>query len=262
MKSIVFDVDGCIVRLDNGLYTVQKSDLLKVFEKAEQHGITFHLNSARIFESLKLVYNDLGLKGIMIVENGAYSYNPKTKELKNNGCKKFDVNKLLNVLKLANKQVSALNFDDLFMRPEKIINEYSGKHLFYNSKQQYSQLVCFRNVGQTIEYMHEEIDLIKNTVKQAFPNFNVEIFKDICAVGILPKNLSKANFMNTLEKPIASFGDSLADVKMFEVSNYCGCPANAKPEVKQKVKELDGYICKKNVSEGVIEFIEHIISNT
>lgn len=260
MKSIVFDVDGCIVKDTDGYYSIPKSKLLKALGDAENRGVLVHLNSARSIKSLKRIYNDLGLKGVMIVENGAYSYNPVTGELRHNSYEHFDLSKLLKILEPLNEQLTGIDLDDLFMRPKKIIDNYSGEQWFFGRNKKYSQVICPRRVGRTIENSGECLALIKNEVKGHFPNFEIKTYSDICAVEIRPKNLSKANFMDVLERPLASFGDNPPDVRMFEVSDYCGCPANAKPEVKESVENFGGYVCEKSVTEGVIEFINHVLS--
>lgn len=54
-------------------------------------------------------------------------------------------------------------------------------------------------------------------------------------------------------------GDASNDLAMFDrsVAHYAICPANAEPVIKKRVRQLGGYIARRDFSWGVIEGVEH-----
>ncbi len=94
-----------------------------------------------------------------------------------------------------------------------------------------------------------------------FENFH--IIKNIDSFMILPKEASKglgvkwiSAELNVDFSKIACIGDGENDIEMREYCSILGAVANAVPELKRKAD----YICEKSYSDGVLEFVEKILS--
>lgn len=88
-----------------------------------------------------------------------------------------------------------------------------------------------------------------------------------CSAGgidIMPEKIDKSVAVAELAKKLKislddsiSIGDSGSDLPLMKTIGYPACPANASENVKELVREKNGYIAKKEYALGVVEILEH-----
>lgn len=87
-----------------------------------------------------------------------------------------------------------------------------------------------------------------------------EIYREEYWCEIMPRLATKAHAIKKLKKllgfeRIVSFGDSINDIPMFEISDECYAPENASPEIKA----LATAMIPSNAGDGVVKWLlEHI----
>ncbi len=259
-KSIVLDVDGCLVEKLNR-YTVPEDILLSRFEEVKNKRATININSNRPLSGIIPVYLELSFNGAIIAENGAIYYHPLEIETFTSLEDCFDRNLLDSVLKKSGYKVVYNNIVEIFSSPKEVAERFSEgeKIVFADDDRTYNMALFPRKVKNgELTWLFDDLEGLCNSLKSSFNNFNVSGRSLFCGVSVEPSILSKALFMGRFEKPVASFGDTMQDWSMMQVSDYIGCPANSQDKLKDKVRGANGFISEKSYTEGVVDFLDYL----
>lgn len=264
MVHLFFDIDGCI--LDYGYrYTTPLEKLRGSINIAKNKGAIFSINSNRSIESMLKVYNELGLNGVLIGENGVFAYNPFTGEELQTGFPKMNREFLVSALREMFPVVEFINTDTLVKNPATFVDRFKGspQAAFCEETRRYTMTVYPRMLNDegTIAYSQDLLQKIGSDIAVRMQGYSLEIGGDYGNILLVPTGSNKGSLLNKIAEgdKIVSFGDGIGDISMFEVSDFCGVPANAKDSVKGAVQALGGIVTTNTFSEGVYEFIEKVI---
>ena len=100
-------------------------------------------------------------------------------------------------------------------------------------------------------------------IKEYMPE-GLEMHCSAGGIDIIPAKVDKAVAVQELVKKMKinldesiSIGDSGGDVPLMKIIGFPTCPSNATENVKELVRERNGYIAKNPYALGVVEILEH-----
>ena len=139
-----------------------------------------------------------------------------------------------------------------------------SKEAYCEKSRIFTATVYPRVINQGIPTENDEFtsNVFERLKKVYGEKYNLFFSKKYGNIILTPKNALKSNPMKKIagENRIASFGDEIPDILMFQESSpkMIGCPANAREEVKRFVRKNNGLVSRKSYTEGVLDFVNYI----
>lgn len=268
MKTmVVSDLDGTLLNSDSQLseFTVNAINLLV------QRGVNFSYATARSLNSAMLLTDRLELNFPVITYNGACIKNPSSGEIieiqgldvsqierLRDSFAEFGVNPLVYTFLDGEERV-------LWLRGQ----ESRGMQHYLDSRKgdgrmlpvdSFDDLFCGEIFYLTcIEDTREELEPL-NDVLQCDDSLNAilqqEIYRTEYWLEIMDSRVSKANAVEHLKKltgceRIISFGDSINDIPLFQVSDECYAVSNAVDSLKRIADD----VIESNDDDGVAKWM-------
>lgn len=261
--EVFFDVDGCL--LDWKYKTNMDIEQFRHrIESMTKFGFSFNLNSNRSLDNLLDIYRSFGFNGKIIIENGACIYDPRKDSFYSVGFSTFDRKNL--VAALRNERFARIDFIDtdiLISHPSKIAVEgKEGQFLCFCEKTRKYTMTVYPRVVRNSKFVFDAhlLDKTKDALSKGYPDYCLEVGLHYGNVLLVPESSSKGAPLKVVAKnsEIVSFGDGDGDISMFDVSDFCGSPANASPKVIERVLNLRGYVSKGRFTKGAFEFLNRL----
>lgn len=264
MKTLyVSDLDGTLLR-----HSQRTSDFTnKTINSLVEKGMIFSYATARSFETSHRVAEGLNAQMPLIVYNGCFIINNKTRELLysnyfgegfdallddliSNGVYPITYSYIDGVEKFSyipEKCSSGLGDfvatrqSDIRHNPVKTVNDLKKGRVFY--------ITCIDSP--------EKLEPLYNKYKSKYHCiYQVDMYSGEQWLEILPKSATKANAIIELKKilgcdKVVAFGDGVNDVEMFLVADECYAVANAVDELKN----LATAVIDSNENDGVAKFL-------
>ncbi len=258
-KSVFFDIDGCLID-ENYKTNIAMDIILREIEAAKEKGIIFNLNSNRSFESMIGIYKLFGFNGDMICECSSYIYKPDEDRIFNTeSYELLDREKLNSELGKITRKLYYVNTSELddAIRTEFDRTKKDGLYIFLE-KSRISTMTIYPRQLEDKTYFISNLDDIFELLISAYPDYDIDKSKAYGSVMLTPKGLEKGSLLEGYPGPIFSFGDTEQDISMFEKSDYCGTPANARDGCKEAVRKLGGMVSEFDYTKGSLDFIKEV----
>lgn len=262
-KSIIFDIDGCLVN-EKYEFTIPLKKMQKIIQEGKSKGLEFSINSNRSLKSMQEIYEQLGFNGKMICEGGAYIFNPLTNERKSLFDKEIDKSQLMKSLEGLADDIKYGNTNYVLKNPISFAAKYKNEDvvIFLEDTRRYTMTIYPRKISDdTLCFNEEIISNVLKTIREGFRDYEVIPSMIYGNILLTPKGLQKGSCLKKLQGPRASFGDTEQDISMFENSEYSGVPLNAEQKNIDRVKELKGFISTKSYTDGAYDFINQVIND-
>jgi len=263
----VSDLDGTLLKSDDKMseYTIRTiNDLI-------DKGMCFSYATARSLSSASAVTNGLTTNIPVIIHNGTFIINAHTKErlfslyfneeekeLAINILNKYPIYPLVygfindeeKVSWITDKENDGIKRYINLRKGDKRLRPIGTKEELYNGKLFYFTCIGERKELIDIYNYFKDSDEFTCTLQQ-------ELYREEYWFEIMPKKATKGNAILTLKKElkcnkIISFGDSVNDIPMFEISDESYAVENAVDELK---KYATGIIMS-NEKDGVAHWLE------
>jgi len=256
--QIFFDIDGCLIT-PRYEYNMNIELFKNAIDNIKSKNFVLNLNSNRSLETIMKIRKDLDFNGVVIYENGIGIYNPKTEEKKSYGFTQINKDKIQKIINLNNYNCNFISTDKIIKYPESFAKQLSKETIFCEQSREYTMTLYPRKLEEGVVIAGDLIN-IKNIMQENFPQYECSINYKYNNVLIIPLGAKKgSNLANLiLNNNSASFGDEIADISMFEITQYCGCPLNAYEDVKKDVIKRNGMITNQKYTAGAFEFIKRI----
>jgi hydroxymethylpyrimidine pyrophosphatase-like HAD family hydrolase len=260
--EVFFDIDGCLVDKEYHL-TIPTTELERGV-RASSLRMGLHLNSNRSRRSILDIRAQVGFNGLVIYENGQGIFNPTTGEdytLSKIG--KFSRKDLIRKLGQISEQVSFVSTDDLINFPERFSSSLS-RVIFCEESREYTATVYPRVIKNGVPTFDKNyLDEAKEFLSKSFGNkYIIRSTPGYGNVVLTPIGALKSGPMKRLfgTNRVASFGDDIPDINMFQESSptLIGCPANSVQEVKEFVRKNGGFVAGGQYTTGAIEFLNYL----
>jgi Cof subfamily protein (haloacid dehalogenase superfamily) len=267
MKTLyVSDLDGTLLRKDESI-----SDFsLRTINGLIKSGMAFSYATARSIYSASVVTKGLELEVPVILHNGVFIIDTKTREkILRNGFSYDEVKTVSSFLNDHKIYPLVYSFIDERERVSWLSGQGNGGLKNYlNNRQNDKRLREARNTDELYQgdvfYFtcigeRDELSPVFDHFRGMAPYntvFQLDIYYPEYWCEIMPKNATKASAILQLKKlygfdRVVSFGDSLNDIPMFEISDECYATANAMPELKEKATG----IIDSNEDDGVARWL-------
>jgi hydroxymethylpyrimidine pyrophosphatase-like HAD family hydrolase len=216
-----------------------------------------HLNSNRSLVQLRTFYEEFGLNGYIILENGCCFFDPCTGVESTSCVRPFDRDKLRSSLELP---VVFTSTDAVVMG--QAVDAGDGPFVFAEPSRKYTMTLYPRLLQNSTPV--KDVDLLQEVylrVKNEFIDY--EVSQDPVTywnILLKPKGVLKSTLLPQLSRSerIASFGDSRDDICMFECSMFSGAPENASEDAKEAVRQRGGMVTPSPYTKGAMEFLGEI----
>jgi len=260
--EVFFDIDGCLVDKEYR-FTVSPTEL-ESSVGASSSQMSLHLNSNRSRQSILDIRAKVKFNGLVIYENGQGIFNPITGEdytLSEVG--KFSREDLIKKLRQISEQVSFISTDDLMNFPERFSSSLS-RVMFCEGSRKYTATVYPRVVKNGVPTFDQNyLDEAEEFLSKKFGSiYTVRVTPGYGNVILTPIGALKSSPMRRLARTnrVASFGDDIPDINMFQESSptLMGCPANSVQEVKEFVRKNGGFVAESQYTAGAIEFLDYL----
>lgn len=257
IKAIAIDLDGTLLNSKKEITERTKEILKKVHKK----GIKIIISTGRPYVSIKNLLNELEIKDMVIIYNGA-----KIIDLKNNEViyeipleEKY-VKYLIEISRKENIHLNLYQNEEWYV--ENLNNEETKKYKFltnlipiekdFNTFEDYRMTKALY-VGDNLKLKKIEEILKKEIGSEVYLTFSQEFLLEI-----LNKKVNKGSALlyvleqyNTSSEQCMAFGDAENDIEMLTSIKYGVAMKNALKKVKESVE----YLTLSNDENGVVEFI-------
>jgi len=255
MKTKIFsDLDKCLID-DKYNYTMTLASLKDLIAQAKSLGVELSINSNRSLKDILPFYKELGFNGMIIGENGSFSYSPAAKVFTEGSAKE-----ILDVLEKnlsRDVRLEIINTNDFVKDPVQFKFD-DGLYVLAEESRAYTGSLYCREIINRAPKLSEA--LRKNL--RATLDFTGLLKKynaldsSNCVLTVVPKDCDKTKPMQRDSGNwICAIGDGLVDIPVLQFADFSAAPANAKPEVK----EIVDYVSPKSVTDGVYDILEGII---
>ncbi|AXY24983.1 haloacid dehalogenase [Suicoccus acidiformans] len=251
-KSIVFlDLDGTLLNSNHEVTTNTKAAL----ESARRNNHLLVIASGRPYSQISSLLSDLEFSSY-ILTNGQYIFY-ENKEIYNNY---MDSNMIIELIEYCNDEnieVGFYNETKHAIRKSTPLVEKTLEHFFINKPLEDYDFHHKNNVNMMLLFTENtNHDLI---LKERFPSFN--FFRTSpYSIDVISKGNSKATAIKTMISkleleglPTYSFGDSMNDIEMLEITDYSTAMKNGVDETKA----VADYITDSNDKDGIVSGFIH-----
>ncbi len=257
---IFLDIDGTLIQENQRPNTKR---LPSVIQKLERKGFVFGLNSNRSFEDIQSVYNEFGLNGPVVLENGVYF------KKKLNTRRTFlarDKSRLrAYIVRFAKAFVAENDIDAEVCSMDTVAAILSGTRLkgvqiLINKFRLYTGSVHVYRDGERDRSLAEELAAyLRKELKAAKRSVDVIVTGEFGNIIINPKGVSKTTAFRKLRSfyPNHTFvmiGDDAADAKTLGEVDHFFAVGNAAEEARKAAE----HVAKETHTKGVIETLKYM----
>ncbi len=262
----VTDLDGTLLNTQDALsqYTIE------TIERLVREGMRFSYATARSFHSASVVTKGLTIDIPVIIYNGTFILNGKTRELLHSFS--FALQERADVIAIL-KEYEKITFTYAFINGQERVSwikgsENEGVQRYISQRRGDERLRPVKSAEELFEgdifYFtcigeKEELEPINARFKEDKRYnciFQQELYREEYWFEIMPGEASKGNAILKLKEllgceRIVSFGDGVNDLPMFRISDECYAVENAVPKLKQAATG----VIRSNNEDGVARFL-------
>ena len=284
IKLIASDMDGTLL---NSNHEISKENL-EAIKKAEEMGVKFAISTGRMYEDVKPLLDECGLKCQCIVLNGGEYIDEKGKVLEGIYIDREEAREIIDMiikenivaeiytnegLHTVNTKEEALtevayrikaydpeiSFEDAIKFAESHPHFMNLKYIkdideFLNSDIKIGKFVAFYNDEETTLNVKRKLESIGGLAISSTFTKNIEINNKEAQKGLILAKVSEK--MGIKREEVMVIGDSFNDYSMFTQFTESFAMGNA---VKQ-IKELAKYVTETNDNAGVAKAIYKILN--
>jgi Cof subfamily protein (haloacid dehalogenase superfamily) len=285
IKLIASDMDGTLLNSDHEI----SKENIEAIKKAEKRGIKFAISTGRIYEDVKPLLDEAGLRCQCIVLNGGeyideegnvlegiyidrdQAYEIIDMVLKENIVAEIYTNKGLYTVSSKEEALMEVAYRIKVFNPETTLEEAKRlaethphyinlKYIedvneFINSDVKIGKFVAFYNDEETTRKVKNKLESIGGLAITSTFTKNIEINNKEAQKGLILARVAKK--LGIKKEEVMVIGDSFNDYSMFTEFSESFAMGNAIPEIKEIAK----YITDTNDNAGVAKAIYSIIEN-
>ena len=238
---VVSDLDGTLLNSEKNI----DLETIKTINNLIKKGLKFTFATSRPFMIVKKYYETIDMDIPVVVSSGSMIYDFKKKDLIYSSNLSKEVIKI--VLENDSRQRMVFHSSDGMIMSTKnprfkqfVKEDYSFKPLDIE-EYDLSNVKCGQ-ISILAEYVLEDS---MNKYKELLKDYDVRVFDTGGAVGIVNKDVSKANgikklieLINVDEKDVVVFGDGYNDIEMFNCFKNSYAMGNSIEEIKRLSKSV------------------------
>ena len=257
---IFLDIDGTLIQENQRPNTKR---FPSVIQKLEKKGFIFGLNSNRSFEDIQSVYNEFGLNGPVVLENGVYFK------------KKLHARRTFLSQGKSRLRADIVRYTKTFVTKNKIDAEVSsmdtvaaissgkqkkGVRILINKFRLYTGSIhVYRDGARDRDLVEELAAYLREKLKEVKRDVDVIVTGEFGNIIINPKGVSKTTAFRKLRSFYPDYvfvmiGDDAADAKTLGEVDHFFAVGNAADEAR-KVAE---YVARETHTKGVIETLKYM----